>query len=241
MKGRRSNDQSWMEVDSKFHTTEWTQVLGSSLSRSIMGELYKKYRKPLYLYLRGRGFNDEKAKDLIQGFFTDKVLGSQLFQKADPKKGKFRTFLLTAIHHYVIDQIRIEGKIKTSELAPNKTTHAAEPVIEFNRAWAYQLVQTCLQELELECRSHRKEKHWELFRLWLLDPDLEGGKTKMDDLCSQLGIETLNKAYCMVFSLKDRFRRILRGHIRCYGFTESEVDQEIMELLDFLSKKSQRI
>ncbi|MFC1764638.1 RNA polymerase sigma factor [Planctomycetota bacterium] len=232
MPKRKDYNQSWMAEESEFDTTQWTKILGASLSQSVMGELYRKYRKPVYLYLRGRRFSDDAARDLIQAFFTDKVLGRQLFKKADPKKGKFRTFLLTSIRNYAIDIQRSQKPtVSLDDEDHDRPARIGDPAVAFNRAWAMQLIQETLQELEAECRQQDKQTHWELFRQWLLDPDQNSEKTDMTALCTQLHIKTPAQAYTMIFRLKDRFRAIFRGRLRSQGCTETEVDQEIRELL----------
>ena len=82
MAGRFENT-SYGGLNSRFQTTEWTKIVNSTIGKSILAELYSKYWRPVYSYLRRRGFSNEKAKDLIQGFFSEKVLGQQLLQKAD--------------------------------------------------------------------------------------------------------------------------------------------------------------
>ena len=59
----------------QFPATEWTKILNPLGRERVYSELYARYWKPLYAYLRGRGFTNDQAKDLVQGFFTDKVLG----------------------------------------------------------------------------------------------------------------------------------------------------------------------
>lgn len=108
MKAHDPYASTWWEGTSQFQTTQWTQLRESDLSSIVMGELYLKYRKPVYRFLLRRGFSKDSARDLIQSFFTDKVLGQHLFRKADQRKGKFRSFLLRAVRNYAIDQKRKE-------------------------------------------------------------------------------------------------------------------------------------
>lgn len=68
-------ERSWAGENSRFNTTEWTKIHSASLSKAVMGELYQKYRKPVFLFLRGMGFKENTAKDLVHGFFTEKILG----------------------------------------------------------------------------------------------------------------------------------------------------------------------
>ena len=90
---------------SGFITTQWT-VIGQIRSREtgrrdLVGDLLKKYWKPVYCYLRHKGYDNEQAKDLTQGFFQEVVLGRELIQQADKAKGRFRTFLLFALERHL--------------------------------------------------------------------------------------------------------------------------------------------
>ena len=77
-----------------FPPTEWTRLIHCPQREVVLAELCRKYWKPVYCYLRSMGLGNEQAKDLTQGFFTEKVLGQDLVQKADREKGRFRNFLL---------------------------------------------------------------------------------------------------------------------------------------------------
>ena len=92
-------------ADIRFPQTQWTEVIGISLGESIQNEFVQRYWKPIYSFLRRKGYDNEKAKDLTQGFFTEIVLDSNLFKNLDSGKGKFRTLLLTALNHYLTTQL----------------------------------------------------------------------------------------------------------------------------------------
>ena len=70
---------------------------------AALGELCQIYWPPLYSYLRGRGHATEEAQDLTQGFFA-RLLERQDIRAADPSRGRFRGFLLTALKRYVINE-----------------------------------------------------------------------------------------------------------------------------------------
>jgi len=89
-----------------FQTTQWSQIQGSKTNnqerrKASINNLMGRYWKPVYCYLRYKGYDNEKAKDLTQGFFHEIILGRELIQHANQEKGRFRTFLLTALDCYV--------------------------------------------------------------------------------------------------------------------------------------------
>ena len=89
----------------KFGTTQWTAIgkihSDDAHRRDLVGDLLDKYWKPVYCYLRHKGYDNEQAKDLTQGFFNEVVLGRKLIQQADKAKGRFRTFLLFALERHL--------------------------------------------------------------------------------------------------------------------------------------------
>ena len=122
----------------KFGTTSWTKILDARTSTEerhslIINELLDRYWKPVYCYLRHKGYDNEKAKDLTQGFFHEVVLGRDLLKQADKAKGKFRTFLLTALDRYTVDVYREETAKYTSVSLPSCT---AAPKLTSRPAYA---------------------------------------------------------------------------------------------------------
>ena len=93
-------------AEEAFLTTHWSIVEGVAMadeasSRALIESLLEDYWKPVYCYLRRKGYSNEEAKDLTQGFFHEVVLERHLVEKADPAKGRFRSFLLMALNRYL--------------------------------------------------------------------------------------------------------------------------------------------
>jgi len=239
MAGRYDNT-SYMGGSSRFQTTEWTKIMSPQLGSSILAELYAKYWKPVYSYLRRKGFNNEDAKDLIQGFFSEKILGQQLLQKAEKPKGKFRTFLLTSLRNYATDIHRKEHPARNLDDQIEKSTSKGDPEMEFDLVWAKELLQSVLKELEAECKSRDKNVHWQVFREWLLDPDPNKDKRDMNEICKQYGVDNPDKAYNMIANIKVRFQKILRRRIRMSVDSDAQVDEEIRYFINIFSKSSTR-
>jgi len=237
---KRYEDTSYGGLNSRFQTTEWTKILNSGLGESILAELYAKYWRPVYSYLRRKGFGNEEAKDLIQGFFSEKVLGQQLLLRADRAKGKFRTFLLTAIRNYAIDLHRKQKPMQELDDGFDEPSDTGDPEAEFDIVWAQELLKEVLQKLEAECRTRQKDLHWRLFRAWLIDPKISDGRIDMGDLCAELGIDDASKAYNMIANLKGRFQKIARGCLRRHVDSDAEVDDEINHFIQVFSRSTPR-
>jgi len=224
----------------RFPVTDWTRIQDPTQRESILSELYKKYWKPLYHYLRCKRFSNDKAKDLVQGFFTEQVLGRQFIQKADKTRGKFRTFLLSAIANYAIDVQRQEKPSQELDEDTPEPAGTSDPESKFNRAWADELLQEVLEELQTECNKHEKQVHWNVFRAWLLEPNLDNGKIRMDEICAEYGIASRDKAYNMIANIKGRFRAILRRRLRPLVESDAEIDIEIREFINIFSRNLAR-
>ncbi|UCE50009.1 MAG: sigma-70 family RNA polymerase sigma factor [Phycisphaerales bacterium] len=237
---KRYEDTSYGGGNSRFQTTEWTKILDSGLGGSILAELYTKYWRPVYSYLRRKGFSNEEAKDLIQGFFSEKVLGQQLLLRADRTKGRFRTFLLTAVKNYAIDLHRKQKPMQEFDEGLDESGDITSPEAEFDLIWAQELLKEVLQKLEAECRRREKDTHWEVFRAWLLDPKISDAKIDMSDLCAELGIDDASKAYNMIANLKGRFRKILRDCLRRHVGSDAAVDDEINHFIEIFSRGTAR-
>ncbi|UCC99251.1 MAG: sigma-70 family RNA polymerase sigma factor [Phycisphaerales bacterium] len=237
---KRYQDTSYGGGNSGFQTTEWTKILNSELGGSILTELYTKYWRPVYSYLRRKGFTNEEAKDLIQGFFSEKILGQQLLQKADRTKGKFRTFLLTSLKNYATDIHRKKHPTQELDDRAENRSDTVDPETEFDIAWAQELLQTVLQELEAECLSRNKSTHWEIFQAWLLEPDIKNGTLDMGRICAKYGIDHPSRAYNMISNLKGRFRKILRRRLRPHVDSDAQVDEEIHYFINIFSRSMPR-
>lgn len=219
----------------QFPETEWTRMLDHRQREAVLAALCRDYWKPIYRYLRAMGFRNEQAKDLAQGFFTDKVLGQDLIARADRAKGRFRNFLLRSVRNYAISIQRASQPHQS--LGDNQEGHAAagDPEVQFNRAWADGLLREVLKELELECRQRGKETHWRIFHDWLLDPVIEQGQT-MTEICQRYGIPDPSRAYHMIENVKRRFRVLLRDHLGQGGASEGDAEAEIREFIGIFSR-----
>jgi RNA polymerase sigma-70 factor (ECF subfamily) len=241
-----------------FLTTEWTLIdhirSGDKTSSAIlMNDLLKKYWKPVYCYLRRKGFDNERAKDMTQGFFQEIVLERALIEHADKSRGRFRTFLLTALQQYIAEAHRKQNfrkakpkgfLISLDELKSAQIPEAPaefSPEDSFHYAWAAQLLDQLLEEVEAKCRAEGKAIHWQVFHDRVLRPIMEGaGAPSMEEICRQYDIESPGKASNMIVTVNRRFRAALNRHIRRLVVQDSDVEEEFQELIDIFAKGGAR-
>ncbi|MBN1764086.1 MAG: sigma-70 family RNA polymerase sigma factor [Sedimentisphaerales bacterium] len=234
--------------DPNFLSTQWTliqQIQSDPTQRRVelVGDLLTKYWKPVYCYLRRKNYDNEQAKDLSQGFFQEVVLGRELIHQADQAKGRFRTFLLTALDRYVTSQHRIEtarkripkdiivaldvidpAKVSTpqSELTPEES---------FNYAWMSDLLDKVVAEVQAECRTNGMITHWHLFYARILQPTLNNTHAPaLSEICTRYHVEDNRKASSMIYSVKRRFQAALRRHLRQLVESESDIQEELQLL-----------
>ena len=236
----RMDDTFTGGADAQFPQTQWTRILNPAKRQTLVAELGARYWKPVYAYLRRKGFSNDRAKDLVQGFFADKILGQEMIQKANRAKGKFRTFLLTAVTNYAIDLHRANRPTQPLCEDLEQDPHGNDPAVEFNRTWAEQLLQEVLEELKNECHRNGKESHWQVFETWFLEPDPTEGKHMMSEICARCGVATPEKAYNMISNIKGRFRSILRRRLRPLVDSDAQVDLEISDFIELFSRSPAR-
>ena len=236
-----------------FQTTHWSEIFDAKTTddirrNTIIEVLLRRYWKPVYCYIRRKGYDNEQAKDLTQGFFHDIVLNSNLIRQADQTKGRFRTFLLTALDHYLIDEHRREKAKKHTpdggfvaleggDLSRLTTEHLnMTPDQVFNYVWATEMIDRVISQVKKECHDTGKETHWNVFHAKILDPIINNHTSPpLKELCERYGIENEAKASNMIITIKRCFRRVLEDHLRGFVQMDSEIEDEMSEFLGIIA------
>ena len=205
--------------------------------------LCRSYWYPLYAFVRREGYRQAEAQDLTQGFFT-MLLEREDLRNVHPDKGRFRSFLLTALKHFLINewqksrvQKRGGGKIILSldfDSAETKfgmqPVETATPESVFKRQWALTLLANVQFRLRSEMETTGRGVLYEA-----LQPHLAGDSKagRYADISGRLGMT--EAAVKMAMSrLRKRYRELLREEIAQTVSSEEEIDDEIRELFDAL-------
>ena len=255
---KRRDGTSMGGTRDRFQTTLWTEIanaktLDETRRREAVNELIQKYWKPVYCYLRRKGRSNESAKDMTQGFFHEVVLGRKLIQQADQAKGRFRTFLLTALDRYATDVYYKETAGKRSskaQIMPLETNDVAslletqsksKPDEVFNYAWASEILDQVLAKVKEDCFKAGRETYWNVFYAKVVTPIICGAETpELRELCVKYGIEDQAKASNMIAYVKGRFRSTMKRYLRQFVQSDSEVENEFNEIFSILSQSSPR-
>ena len=236
-----------------FQTTCWIDIRRAGTSdeaqrKAIVDNLLGKYWKPVYCYLRHKGYDNERAKDLTQGFFHEIVLGNNLIQQADQTKGRFRTFLLTTLNRYVANEYRKATSQKRSprnplvHLEPGNLPDIpakqaeTDPEEIFNYAWASNLLDEVLSEVKDEYYSSGKPNYWDVFNMRVIEPIFEDSNPpSLAEICAKYGIEKESQVSNMIVNVKRRFRRALKRHMQLFVQSDTDTEDEFGDLLKILS------
>jgi DNA-directed RNA polymerase specialized sigma24 family protein len=234
----------------EFTTTQWSVVLragGNSpeQAHAALEQLCRDYWYPLYAYVRRKGHSPEDASDLTQNFFA-KLLANDFAQGLSPEGGRFRSFLLTALNRFLVNewqkgqrQKRGGGTLTGSLDAliaergevgyVGEASHGETPERLFQRAWAETLLTRVLDRLAAECATRAD------FRFESLKPFLTAGDEPpaLADAAIRLGL-TLPAFKSLLHRFRQRYRELLLDEVSQTVGTRSDVAEELRGLLQAL-------
>ena len=227
----------------EFPTTRWSLVDAAARDRDgeqALTELLHQYLPALQVHLRRRHrLSDGDAEDLLQSFVLDKVMRQQVLERARQGRGRFRTFLLTVLDNYVRNHLRRRGQQLAS------LSEAAAPVEDgqqagagaFEAAWGREVVRQALESMRTDWAAAGRQREWRLFERRLVQPALEQAPVPgYDELVEELGFETPSQAYNALITAKRAFQRYLREVIATYAGDAAEVEAELAELWQAVSR-----
>jgi RNA polymerase sigma factor (sigma-70 family) len=232
----------------RFATTQWTLVwkaaaADSKYARPALNQLVARYWLPLYSFARRQGLSTPDAEDATQEFLGNFV-ELKLLDHADPAKGRFRTFLLTAWKRFLIDQYRKEkaqrrhptGQIQSIDFSSGERhwlqlpSRDTDPDRTFMRSWASSLLDEARQRLRAEYASRDKLGLYESLLPWLTDSPNE-------TVYAKLAIENAASSSAMKVALhrmRSRFGSVLRAVVEETVDCPGDVDAELAEMLQAL-------
>jgi len=228
-------------VGGLFPPTRWTLLLAArerpEERRRALDELIAPRWRALFALARKRGLPPGEAEDAVQSFLARLVEDDLLF-RADPARGRLRTFLRTAFHNHLANlhehaaaARRGGGRrpVGLDDVEALLASNTLSPDAAFDRAWAIEMFEGAFTALEEEIRSsggNGIEALRQLFRF--------GETTPYPELAPQLGM-SLPQLKSFVHRAKARFRLILRGRVAETLEAGESVDQEVAALLGLLS------
>jgi len=230
-----------------FKTTHWSVVLNAgradpTQTSAALADLCQAYWPPLYAYVRRLGHNKEDAQDLTQEFFA-RLLEKQWLTQADRQRGKFRSFLLSSLNHFLANEWRRSQAAKRgggkglvslddsaeifceSDLASNLT-----PDKVYERAWAVALFGRALAQLKSKYTADGKARVYDALKDFLSGEPADGDYARIG---KDLGM-TNGAVGAAVHRMRQRYREAVREQIAQTVTNNADVEEEMRSLLTAL-------
>jgi RNA polymerase sigma factor (sigma-70 family) len=233
-----------------FNTTHWTIVLAcgdesdSGRAQEALASLFQTYWYPLYAYVRRRGYGEHDAEDIVQAFCMF-LQEKHAIAKADPHRGKFRTFLLSSLQNFLANEnertraqkrgggrelIRLDADEADAryQLEP---AHSVTPETIFERRWALTLLEQTVSGMRADFITRGKERLFDGLSSFLTS-DLR--ETSYQTAAAQLGLP-LSAIKTTVHRLRRDYRSKLREEISRTVSSPDEIDDELLYLRKILA------
>jgi RNA polymerase sigma-70 factor (ECF subfamily) len=237
------------DAASQFTTTHWSVVLAAGDTASLqadvaLAELCRTYWYPLYAFVRRKGHRPHDAQDLTQAFFA-RLLEKNYVAQADRERGRFRTYLLAALTHFLADEWDKSRRLKRGggreiisfDAASAEGRYRLEPVDQFDaaklyeRRWVTTLFDKVLARLEEEFHDLGKGKSFDLLKGSLL---AEESGLSYAELGTQLGMKE-DAVKQAVHRMRRRYRELFREEIAQTVAGPGEVEDELKYLFAVVS------
>lgn len=232
----------------KFSSTHWSLVLAAGRratveSNSALEQLCKLYWPPLYAYVRRRVPDLHEAQDLTQAFF-ERLLDRDYLADADPQRGQFRAFLLTAFKHFLSKEwekmkaqkrgggraaISLDFESADSRISIEPASGLTAEQI-YDRQWAVTLLGQIMERLENEFVQSGKAEQFAILKEFIIG---EHSGTTYRDASTKLSL-TEGAAKMAASRMRRRYRELLREEIAQAVATPDDVDDEIRKLFESL-------
>lgn len=235
----------------QFATTHWSLVAAArpdeasqTRAREALEELCRAYWYPLYAFVRSRGYSAVDAQDLTQAFFA-RIIATGGFASADRERGRFRSYLLGAMKHFLANEWhrtqtqKRGGRVRFVEwdaLDPEAryaeaSTPSDNPEHLFDREWALQTVAGALQALREEMAKAGKSDLFDALKGSLTGED----ELPRDQIAARLGMSA-GAVKVAVHRLRQRYRRLLRAAIAETVNNEADLEDEMRYLVAVLRR-----
>jgi RNA polymerase sigma factor (sigma-70 family) len=232
----------------RFMTTQWTHVLSargeSTEAKESLKVLCDRYYTPVYTFVQNYTHRDQNAQDWTHAFFA-KLLEGRSLDSVLQSKGKFRSYLLGAVKHFLAD----EWAKQLAEKRGGAIVHLAldashdsiwHPRVEneerldacFDRQWAMSILQMSLEDLESELGQSQSTR-FELLRPWLSGDPIEHSHAAIG---AKLGLSA-ETVKATIHRWRKRFREIVKSHIASTLSNASSVEEELDYLIRVLASE----
>lgn len=229
----------------RFETTRWSMVLHAGDTRGALETLCRTYRPPVLDYIRHRGYPVDSVEDLAQAFFA-KFIEHAWHADADPMRGRFRAFLLTALKRFLIDadeqahtkkrggaiQFRSFDQTTSNPNTLDNLSGDDTPEQAFERSWAAALLDSAMRRLRAEAEAAGKLALFEQLREFLGERPDEADYTRVAEAL-HLRRNTLAVA---VHRMRHRLRELVRDELAQTTTNRAGMESELRALRHSLGR-----
>ena len=237
-------------IDAAFHTTRWSVVSNargdSPVAKEALSELCGLYYAPVVAFLAREGRSDDAAREIAHEFFRDLLAGANALSEIERSRGRFRSYLLGALKHFVanlrraavrekrggdIEHIAIASPTETSPGFDVADSASIPNDIVFDRAWALAVVERALSQLQRECDADGRGDYFTELKPWLTP----GGAMEAQTIsATRLGM-TEGALKVAIHRLRRRYREIVRTEIAQTLSEPGDLDAEMRHLVEALA------
>jgi RNA polymerase sigma-70 factor (ECF subfamily) len=234
--------------NAKFQSTQWSLIAAShqadSQGRAAVEQLCTQYWPPVYAYIRRCGYQANDALDITQDIFSN-ILERGIFSLADPTKGKFRYYLLTATKNYLAEfqrsrrAIKRGGGVTVLSIDSMSAEQQFQPIAElptpeqsFDYQWATQILNQTLEELDNLNRDPQRWTYYVRLKEYM-------SSSVADETYQSLATEfqvSVSAVRVQVHRLRKKFRELLRKRIASTLLEAAEIDEELKYLMQCLRR-----
>jgi DNA-directed RNA polymerase specialized sigma24 family protein len=235
---------------SKFHTTSWTLIRAAAVhpttdSREALARLCQAYWHPVYAFIRRSGYDQDQSQDLCQGFFAVLIEKNYLLD-ADRERGRFRSFLLTAVKHFLANERdranalkRGGGQVSVSIDVVEAERHYAPTAVEeatpeslFERRWALSVMERVMVKLRAAFTAKGKADQVDNLSKFL---SRESEDPRYAEMAEQMGL-SVGALRTAVYRMRREHRKLLYAEIAETVSGPDEIEEEIRFLLSALRR-----
>jgi RNA polymerase sigma-70 factor (ECF subfamily) len=216
----------------------------SPMAKEALEQLCGGYWFPLYAYVRRQGFPTPEAQDLTQGFFHQ-LIAREFLKDVNPDKGRFRSFLLAAMKHFILNHRKFNARLKRGGeqvtvsfdaneaevrlLSDSRADASAERA--FDRRWAMTVMELALRRLQAEHDEAGRPDLYPVLKKFL---SVEPAGGEYEQIASDVGLSR-NAVSVAVHRLRRRFGELIRDEIKNTVTQPLEVENEMRYLLELLT------
>ncbi len=227
-----------------FPATRWNVVAhtrdeNTATYREAWNELFETYWQPLFSYVRRQGYSELDAEELTQAFFANLLQRGSLPSQSDSNK-RLRSYLLTALKHFLIDDFRRQSSLKrggnNQPMSLDQTQESIElsvpsnsvsPDVAFDRQWALHLIENTLKSVEREYQENGKSHLFEAMKPHL---SCHAARQPYKELAEKLGMKA-GSVRIAVYRLRQRFAAVMRAQIAATVSSPDEAEAELCHLM----------